>query len=521
MNFYGNGLWVWFTAAMLVLVSFLASFGVLYSGAGLESAGLIAAAAACVSVISFLMCVSVCFVKPMRTLHEHLERVEKRQKMASGAYEGVGLQELHASLGRIASIMKKEHALSTGLWKGIPMAYLLVDTDERTTSTNQACLDMLEISDTVENCLGRTLADLFYNDPARETAVGKSMKNGDVFSNLEVTITGRKGRKVHVLANVFPIYDSDKVCVGGLCLYADITRLKDAELLVLEKNRKMADAAGQLKATASTVLSYANELSSAIDESGRNSAEAAEKLSHISHTMNEMNATVQDIARNAAQASETSDETKVKAQSGADVVKKSMDGICGVRDVSEQLKGDMSQLDTHAQSISQIMGVISDIADQTNLLALNAAIEAARAGESGRGFAVVADEVRKLAEKTMTSTIDVGKAIEAIQQSTTQSMSSMDHALNQVNQATNLAGLSGQALQEILQTVDATAGQVNGIALACEAQSNGTREITEAIQQADIMVRQSAETMEKISSAVSELANQAHGMNDLIRKLES
>ena len=120
-------------------------------------------------------------------------------------------------------------------------------------------------------------------------------------------------------------------------------------------------------------------------------------------TMNQMNATVQEVARNAGQASVASTDTKDKAEAGADIVQKSLVSIGQVQSVSQELKQDMLQLNTHAQAISQIMGVISDIADQTNLLALNAAIEAARAGDAGRGFAVVADEVRKLAEKTMAS----------------------------------------------------------------------------------------------------------------------
>ncbi|MEE0814717.1 MAG: methyl-accepting chemotaxis protein, partial [Desulfovibrio fairfieldensis] len=188
------------------------------------------------------------------------------------------------------------------------------------------------------------------------------------------------------------------------------------------KTEAMLVAADKLEAVGNVVSSASTQLSAQIEQSDRGAAESAQRLSEAATAMNEMNATVQEVARNAGSASSASAETKQKAEAGAQVVGKAVQSIDQVHQMSLELKEDMVQLNEHAQNITRIMGVISDIADQTNLLALNAAIEAARAGDAGRGFAVVADEVRKLAEKTMASTNDVGNAIKAIQESTAKSM---------------------------------------------------------------------------------------------------
>ena len=286
------------------------------------------------------------------------------------------------------------------------------------------------------------------------------------------------------------------------------------------KREGMYAAATQLEEVVNIITSASRQLSTQIEQSDRTASDSAQRLAEAATAMNEMNATVQEVARNASDASKMSAETRSKAEHGAVVVQQAVDSIERVQEVAEVLRADMQQLNEHARSISAIMGVISDIADQTNLLALNAAIEAARAGEAGRGFAVVADEVRKLAEKTMSSTSEVGSAISAIQHSTTKSMEGVDKAVSQIGQATELSNQSGVALHEIVTDAETTADEVRAIAAASEQQSAASEEINQSIVQVNDMSDKTAQAMRAAAQAVASLAEQAKRLESLIEDMK-
>ncbi len=286
------------------------------------------------------------------------------------------------------------------------------------------------------------------------------------------------------------------------------------------KRDGMLAAAEQLEGVVSIISAASEELSAQIEQSERGSSEQAQRVCETATAMNEMNCTVSEVARNASQASETSAQTRIRAEEGARVVQNAVSGIQNVQEVSLALKEDMNGLAAQAQGISQIMGVISDIADQTNLLALNAAIEAARAGEAGRGFAVVADEVRKLAEKTMSSTTDVGNAIKSIQSSVDKSTAQVDRAVQLIDTATEQSNRSGAALGEIVTMVDATADQVRAIATASEQQASTSEEINRSVEHINNIAEQTAQAMREAGHAVSDLAKQAQSLGALISEMK-
>ncbi|SDB03295.1 methyl-accepting chemotaxis sensory transducer with Pas/Pac sensor [Desulfonatronum thiosulfatophilum] len=506
-----------FSALVIAVVTAGTFFFGLTGHAGnllVASAGLAALAG-----IAFLYLRSERTLREVQVLLNHLSTGEFRNVSDRTQNRSGCSLELFSGIENVAHALKHEKGMNKGIIEGLPTPFLLVDVKERALFTNQACLDMLQIEGPPEKQYGRTLAEIFYNDPTRQTAVGKAINHGQVFRNLEVTITGHKGGVRHVLANVCPLYDLDGVCIGGFCLYVDMTALKTKETQIHEQNQIISQAADKATNISNSMASAAEELAAQVEEASRGAEEQRARTAETATAMEEMNATVLEVAKNASQAAEASDQARTKALAGAKVVGESVSAINKVQQQSVELKSTLSQLGEQANQIDRIMNVIEDIADQTNLLALNAAIEAARAGDAGRGFAVVADEVRKLAEKTMNATKEVGQAIADIQKGTRSNIEGMDKAMAAIEEATARANTSGAALQEILALAELAADQVRSIATAAEQQSATSEEINRGVEDINRISSETSEIMNQSAEAVSELARMAVELNSIIERM--
>lgn len=259
-----------------------------------------------------------------------------------------------------------------------------------------------------------------------------------------------------------------------------------------------------------------------IDQIGKvkdQTVEASTRLAETATAMEEMNSTVLEVAKNAEDAAHASVSVQNESVAGTGLMEQTVKDMHNLQAQSEGIKGDMAVLDKQARDIGEVLTIIRDIADQTNLLALNAAIEAARAGEAGRGFAVVADEVRKLAEKTMNATKDVDKAIGAIQTGTEKSAQTVQHAVEAIEAAADLARQSGAALTTISDLANDSSNRVQAIAAAATEQSAASEEINRNVAEVNSLSLSIAQAMEAATQEVEAMMQQARSIYDTLEDI--
>jgi len=279
---------------------------------------------------------------------------------------------------------------------------------------------------------------------------------------------------------------------------------------------KFHDIVARLAQTTAQVSETANMLSGASGMMASNAVEAAEQAGTIAVSSEEMAATSNDVAANCTTAAHSSDQANSAASVGADVVRETVSVMNQIAERVKESAQTIDDLGTKSDQIGEIIGTIEDIADQTNLLALNAAIEAARAGEQGRGFAVVADEVRALAERTTKATKEIGIMIKAVQSGTKGAVYSMEEGVKEVERGTAEAAKSGDALQEIINQIQAVALQVNQIATATEEQTATSNEISSNIHMITAVMNGTAEVAGESARAAAELATLSESLQGMI-----
>ncbi|MEJ6519551.1 methyl-accepting chemotaxis protein [Shewanella bicestrii] len=267
---------------------------------------------------------------------------------------------------------------------------------------------------------------------------------------------------------------------------------------------------------ANTVNSSATELGSFTQETNKRMQQQQAETEQTATAMNEMTATVAEVAQSAAAAADSAKDADNYAANGNHIV---MQSITSMSQLSEQIQKTaqvIGFLSNESQNIGRVLDVIKSIAEQTNLLALNAAIEAARAGEQGRGFAVVADEVRTLAQRTQKSTQEIEAMIATLQQGVKEAVNAMEVGINQVDDANDKANQAGQALKEIVASVDNITELNTHIATAAEEQSSVAESINRSIIAISDIAEHSTNSALDLSESVINLTKLANSMRNQV-----
>ena len=248
---------------------------------------------------------------------------------------------------------------------------------------------------------------------------------------------------------------------------------------------QLKETIGAISVSTSEVASAATEIATATTDLSQRTEEQAASLEETSASMEQISATVKKNAENAQQANQSAAGTRDVATRGGEVVSQAISA--------------MSRIDGSSRQISDIIGVIDEIARQTNLLALNAAVEAARAGDAGRGFAVVASEVRSLAQRSSQAAKDIKDLI------TTSN--------SQVKDGVELVNRAGESLKEIVASIESVVSVVSDIASASAEQAGGIDQVNKALSQMDEVTQQNSALVEQNAATAKNLQQQSAAMS--------
>jgi methyl-accepting chemotaxis protein len=285
----------------------------------------------------------------------------------------------------------------------------------------------------------------------------------------------------------------DHLANGDVAYRIDATFVPHLDALRSNFNSSVSNLQDALRAVgqnARGIDSGANEIRSAADDLSKRTEQQAASVEETAAALEQITTTVKDSSK--------------RAEEVGNLVGKARDGAERSGAVVRDAVTAMNEIEKSSGEITNIIGVIDEIAFQTNLLALNAGVEAARAGEAGKGFAVVAQEVRELAQRSAKAAKEIKALINT----------SGEH----VRSGVSLVGETGKALEVIVAEVHEINRHVNAIVESSREQSVGLQEINTAVNTMDQGTQQNAAMVEQSTAASHSLAKEAASLNELLSR---
>lgn len=255
-------------------------------------------------------------------------------------------------------------------------------------------------------------------------------------------------------------------------------------------------------------------VSETVEEKSNNQSLQTES---VTQAMEEMGQAISAVSQHTQYAQTVVTQADELSLQGANTVQQASMRIKNLANAIDHSAQIIRHLHQESTEITQVLGVIQNIAEQTNLLALNAAIEAARAGEAGRGFAVVADEVRNLSGNTEKATRSISDVLSRLQQGADNAVNAMQSANQQALESVDFSNQSEQVLNHIRQAFEDVAQVNRSITTASEQQALVAQQTKQSIhslsgdtQDLEQQAKQAREVSEMLSQASGELRDKVH-----------
>jgi methyl-accepting chemotaxis protein len=252
--------------------------------------------------------------------------------------------------------------------------------------------------------------------------------------------------------------------------------------------QKLGEIVGQLRNTSGALKTATGEILSGANDLSERTTKQAATIEQTSAAIEQLAATVLDNAKKAEAATTQAQAVTRTAEAGGTVMAEANDA--------------MERITQSSAKISNIIGLIDDIAFQTNLLALNASVEAARAGDAGKGFAVVAVEVRRLAQSAASASSDVKALIE--------------QSANEVRGGSRLVSDAADKISSMLGAIRDNTAALEAISADSRKQALSIEEVSTAVQILDEMTQHNAALVEETNAAIEQTEAQASELDRIV-----
>lgn len=292
---------------------------------------------------------------------------------------------------------------------------------------------------------------------------------------------------------------------------------------IKEESDKSTEMVNSLVESTESVANSMQEISSATGLTARN----IEEQNHMTHSIQEAIEHTGERSKNMVGIATESNES---IHENMKVMTELKEQSAQISDTNAQVTESMVRLQNKTKEVEEIAGMILDISSQTNLLALNASIESARAGEAGRGFAVVADQIRQLAEQTRSSTEEITRIINELNDNADEVVASVETSVDATRSQNDMILSAAETFERLNSNMTELIGDINEIdnRITRLSDSNNrivenisqlsatTEEVTASAEQASSMSDKNLEFAQQAKSAIQNIQSSTQGMEQYI-----